>query len=130
MRRPAPRPRHLFSGEPPAATHLPYWHQRRAPPHPRSRPSPPPLRSPLSFPSSRRLPFAVALPRAAAPLLCCAARKLVEEGEFEAEVMQSDLPMLVDFVADWCGPCRLVAPVVDWASEVRTRALPAAFPGW
>ncbi|XP_044968492.1 thioredoxin X, chloroplastic [Hordeum vulgare subsp. vulgare] len=88
---------------------------------------------PLSFSSySRRLPFAVALPRTAGPssaLLCRApalararvrcrgAVKLVGEGEFEAEVMQSDLPVLVDFVADWCGPCRLVSPVVDWASE-------------
>nr|BAJ91696.1 predicted protein [Hordeum vulgare subsp. vulgare]BAJ92371.1 predicted protein [Hordeum vulgare subsp. vulgare] len=88
---------------------------------------------PLSFSSSRRLPFAVALPRTAGALLCRApasrlalararvrcrgAVKLVGEGEFEAEVMQSDLPVLVDFVADWCGPCRLVSPVVDWASE-------------
>ena len=39
---------------------------------------------------------------------------------FESEVMNSDVPVLVDFYADWCGPCKMMSPVVDNIAEKYT----------
>jgi len=44
----------------------------------------------------------------------------ITKENFQKEVMNAEKPVLLDFFADWCGPCRMVAPIVEEISQERT----------
>ncbi len=41
----------------------------------------------------------------------------VTDDTFEEEVLKADMPVLVDYWADWCGPCKMIAPILDEIAE-------------
>jgi len=49
--------------------------------------------------------------------------KSVTDSEWETEVLSSSTPVLVDFWAEWCGPCRMVGPVVEEIADEKAGAL-------
>lgn len=43
--------------------------------------------------------------------------KHISDSSFESDVLQADKPVLVDYWAEWCGPCRMIAPILDEVSQ-------------
>ncbi len=50
----------------------------------------------------------------------------IDETNFEAEVTKSDKPVLVDFWAEWCGPCKMIAPLLDEIAKEKGSAIKVA----
>ena len=52
--------------------------------------------------------------------------KHISDASFESDVLQADKPVLVDYWAEWCGPCRMIAPILDEVSETYKEKLQIA----
>ena len=50
----------------------------------------------------------------------------ISDAEFEAEVLKSSEPVLVDFWAEWCGPCKMISPIVDEIAQTYAGKLKVA----
>lgn len=50
--------------------------------------------------------------------ITCGGITEINESQFSDTVLKSDRPVLVEFVANWCGPCRLISPAMEWVAQV------------
>lgn len=47
----------------------------------------------------------------------------ISSENYEEEVLQSDKPVIIDFYADWCGPCRMMSPIIDEIAEEKADSI-------